>query len=350
MYLEEQEPTNESDDKRDDQLPRCVPLPGSRNRPSLRRRDLLTIGTAVAGQLLLMLGCVPRGKRSATTSSGPAPSSASSTPAVQVPPSPSTTPTARPLGQLAASPTSVPTAKPATPTAASSIRAAPTARPSVSPGAGTATATPRRSGSDPRAAPVIVRGKAETKIVALTLDAGGKIAEATPTILDTLKEHKVQATIFMTGEWAEAFPKLLKRMVEDGHELANHTFTHRDLTKLTDDEIVAEMARAEETVKRLVGVTTKPYMRAPFGAYDARVLRVLGAEGYRLVHWTLDSGDWRQEITSANMIQRVGERAVAGDIVVFHAYPVKTAQALPSIVDQLRERGLSPGSLRAVLA
>lgn len=347
----EREPTDESNDTRDERVPRALVSPDRGRRSRLRRRDLVAAGAAMLGPLLVATACVPRGGESVSTPGGRTPLPGSLTPSVTLPPSPSIAPTARPSSPTAlASPTSAPTAKPPTPTATSASQSSPTAQPSASPSAGPATATPRQSGTAAEPAPVIVRGKAETKIVALTMDAGGKTAEATPTVLDILKEHKVRATIFMTGEWAETFPELLKRMVDDGHDLANHTFTHRDLTKLTDEEIVAEMARTEATVKQLVGVTTKPYMRAPFGAYDDRVLRVLGAEGYQLVHWTLDSGDWRPEVTADQMAQRVGERAAAGDIVVFHVYPTKTAQALPSIVDQLRERGLTPGSLRAVMA
>ncbi|MBI2940519.1 MAG: polysaccharide deacetylase family protein [Chloroflexi bacterium] len=222
-------------------------------------------------------------------------------------------------------------------------------KPTPAPVTPTPSLAPRATPITGPLASVVVRGNPSSNVVALTFDAGGTDSSATVSLLDTLKSNRVRATMFMTGQWSESHPDLLKRIVDDGHELGNHTFTHPDLTKVSDEEVVVELTRTEALCKRLAGVSLGRNMRPPFGAYDDRVRHVLAAQGYSLIYWTLDSADWRPEFAAPEIASRVGEQAKAGDIVVFHLYPAKTAQALPAILKRLRERGLRPGSLGQVM-
>jgi peptidoglycan-N-acetylglucosamine deacetylase len=116
------------------------------------------------------------------------------------------------------------------------------------------------------------------KVVALTFDAGSDAGYASR-ILDTLKANRVKASFGMTGKWAEAHPALLRRMVREGHTVMNHTYSHRSFTgsstgtaPLSYKQRSAELRKTESAVQRIAGVSTKPYFRPPYGAYDASVL------------------------------------------------------------------------------
>src|SRR5262249_14506472 len=116
--------------------------------------------------------------------------------------------------------------------------------------------------------------------IALTFDLGGD-AEPVPAILRALRAARVRATFFVTGRWAAAHPRLLRRIAGGGHALGNHTDSHRDLTRLPDTRIAGELRRAEARIWRACGRTPRPLFRPPFGAWDARVRRIAAAMGYR---------------------------------------------------------------------
>ncbi len=273
------------------------------------------------------------------------------------PPSPTATRQPTAVAALATTSAPAPTRLPSpTPTHAPS--ATPTRRPTPLPTprpSATASPTAGVAGSPTGAGPsaghryLVVRGKPETGVVGLSFDAGGRDGGETGSVLDTLKRFDAHATFFLTGEWSEANPGLVRRMVAEGHELGNHTYDHPDLTKVSDQEILSQAARAEEAVRKVAGVGLKRYLRPPFGAFDQRMLDVLGKQGFEVIYWTLDSGDWRAEMSVEDVARRVGTKANAGDIVVFHCYPPKTARALPSALESLKARGLKLGTVSAAL-
>lgn len=195
----------------------------------------------------------------------------------------------------------------------------------------------------------ITRGNPANGTVALTFDLGLTTSGALPTVLETLGRAGVRATFFITGAWAEAQPDMLRWIVAAGHELANHSHSHPDLTKISAAQAAWEIEHTEEVALRLAGRTTKPYFRPPFGAYNPSVLALVERLGFRLVMWTVDSADWRPEATAATIAERAGRRTAAGDIVVMHGYVAKTAAALPAILEALTARGLRPGTLSDAL-
>jgi peptidoglycan/xylan/chitin deacetylase (PgdA/CDA1 family) len=194
----------------------------------------------------------------------------------------------------------------------------------------------------------IIRGNPDDPRVALTFDCGS-VAGASLRILDTLKEHGLRVTFFMTGQYTDRYPDLVRRMVADGHEFANHSYGHPDFTKLTNQAILAELARTDELVRAHSGSSTKPWMRMPFGARDGRVMDVVSGAGYASVFWTLDSGDWLAEATVASVQSRVLGGIRNGAIVVHHCAAEQTAGALPAIFAGLTERGLQPVTLTELL-
>lgn len=194
----------------------------------------------------------------------------------------------------------------------------------------------------------IVRGDPATNVVALSFDAGGPVAPALR-VLDTLRAHGVHATFFLSGEWIEAHPEIGQRILADGHELANHSYSHPDFTKLSNAQIAWELTHTDDLVFAATGRHTWPYVRMPYGARNARVLEVAAGLGYRSVYWTLDAVDWRPEFTPERVRSRVLRFAQPGDIVVQHSSTEATAAALPGILDGLQARGWTVGTVTDVL-
>jgi peptidoglycan/xylan/chitin deacetylase (PgdA/CDA1 family) len=174
--------------------------------------------------------------------------------------------------------------------------------------------------------------------IALTFDAGAATG-GTESILKTLKTSNIHSTFFLTGEWSERNPKLTRLIAQDGNEIANHTYSHKDLTKLSDKEIVDELARADAVISEAAGASLAPYFRPPFGARNKHVLSVAAREGYSCVYWTVDSWDaYKAGITADEISRRVLSRAQDGCIVLMHCGSTETAKALPGIIDKLSER------------
>ncbi|MCS6801325.1 MAG: polysaccharide deacetylase family protein [Chloroflexota bacterium] len=247
-------------------------------------------------------------------------------------------------------PPSFPTPVPS-PTAIVPPTATPTPLPTPTPEPPTPTPppSPRLRLPPPASAPEIVRGDPQSSMVALTFDAGAG-SRHTPAILDTLKAANLRVTMFLTGQWAERNPELTRRIVADGHELANHSYSHPRFTTLSSPEIVAEIQRTEEIIVSLTGMSTKPWFRPPFGNRDARVLSVIGSLGYYSVYWTLDSGDWRTDYSNADVLNTVANRASGGAIVVQHLDSAQTAAVLPQIIQRLQARGFTIVTLSQLFA
>jgi peptidoglycan/xylan/chitin deacetylase (PgdA/CDA1 family) len=195
----------------------------------------------------------------------------------------------------------------------------------------------------------IVRGDPATGMVALTFDAGAEAGTAAPQVIQILRERRVQATFFLSGNWVSKYPDLAQQIRDDGHEIANHSLTHPDLTKLADNQIVFELDYTDQVVWDTLGVHTRPYFRPPFGARNPRVLQIAAASGFRSVFWTLDSGDWLARATSGAVTEKVLRFAQPGDIVVEHIASQATADALPTILDIFEERGWRVGTVSEVL-
>jgi peptidoglycan/xylan/chitin deacetylase (PgdA/CDA1 family) len=221
---------------------------------------------------------------------------------------------------------------------------------------GRALIVPRLAGYDatmPARALLVTRGPIDRPAVALTLDAGGGSAPV-PDILAALREREVQVTFFLTGKWATENPDLVRQIVDDGHELANHSLTHADFTRLSDEAIREELRATEQIIQEIAGTTTRPFFRLPYGAYNERVLLTVIEQGYLPVYWTLDSLDSVGEPkTPAFLLERItGSRSVEdlrGAIILAHCGSQATADALPDILDRFAALGLEVQPLSEVL-
>jgi peptidoglycan-N-acetylmuramic acid deacetylase len=185
--------------------------------------------------------------------------------------------------------------------------------------------------------------------VVLTIDAGARVANLEKE-LDILRDRKVRATVFLyTRELStsKTGPDVVKRILAEGHELGNHTKSHKDLTKLSDDDVAAEVDAVETFVHDATGATTKPYFRAPFLATNADVDRILRERCYRPVWISLDSRDDRPDSKADDIVRAVleenGKPRVwkRGSILLFHGSQPENLSALPKVIDGIRAEGFA---------
>jgi peptidoglycan/xylan/chitin deacetylase (PgdA/CDA1 family) len=188
------------------------------------------------------------------------------------------------------------------------IVAAATATP-VAPAAATDEPDPTGPRPTPRPAPppdpgtglsqVVEGGTNGREQVAFTFDAGADTGYAAA-ILDLLRDEGIKASFGMTGKWAEANPDLVKRMVAEGHQLINHTWSHSSIIgvgsgtePMTYETLLDELRRTEQVVEDLTGYDMKPFFRAPYGEWDDTRLAYLADAGYYInVYWTCDTRGW----------------------------------------------------------
>jgi peptidoglycan/xylan/chitin deacetylase (PgdA/CDA1 family) len=184
--------------------------------------------------------------------------------------------------------------------------------------------------------------------VALTFDAEHPDRPHRPgvtaAILDVLAARGVRSTWFLQGRWVESDPTLARRVAEDGHLVGNHTFYHARLPLLTDEGITTDISDAERAIRDATGVDPRPWFRCPFGAGadDPRILGALASLGYRDIGADVVLEDWEPARTGALLAaDALRETPAIGDgaVVLFHAWPPGTLDALAAIVDGLRALG-----------
>lgn len=189
----------------------------------------------------------------------------------------------------------------------------------------------------------VARGDPDRPWVSLVFNAGAGYGAA-PAILDSLRDEQVRTTFFLMGWWAERQPALVRRIFDEGHEIASHGHAIFDLTGVSDEEVMADLERADAVITSITGQTTKPLWSPSAGYRDRRVRTIAASLGYRPIYWTLDSGDWTFEATAGGVTARVLSNAVNGAIIVMHFDSPRTADtvasALPAIIEGLRVQGL----------
>ncbi|KAB2341393.1 polysaccharide deacetylase family protein [Actinomadura rudentiformis] len=174
----------------------------------------------------------------------------------------------------------------------------------------------------------------KAKCVALTFDDGP--GEHTARLLDDLKAAGGRATFFMLGQNVAGNEALLKRMVQEGHEVANHSWSHPEMTELSSSAVRAEVQRTNDAIQAASGV--RPTMfRPPYGATDARVGRAVAMPQ---ILWSVDSLDWQHRSVSTNI--RIGtSEPESGGIVLFHDIHPASVDAIPQVLSGLKRRGFT---------
>jgi peptidoglycan/xylan/chitin deacetylase (PgdA/CDA1 family) len=184
----------------------------------------------------------------------------------------------------------------------------------------------------------IVRGDPSIPLIALTFDAGADIGD-TLVLLQALRALEVRATFFITGQFADRYPDVVRMIAEDGHELANHSYSHPDFAKLSEPAMRSEIQRATASIESAAGVKVAALWRPPFGSRTNRILQIVEEEGFLPIYWTFDSGDWLPNATTEKVLDTDLRLAANGAIVVHHVQPRATALAIPTVIQELRDRG-----------
>ncbi len=184
--------------------------------------------------------------------------------------------------------------------------------------------------------------------IALTFDAGGPSAP-TSSILDILAKHHVHVTFFVTGDWANANPGLVRRIYSEGHEIGNHTMHHPDLRTLTDEQVCSELDQADQVISNITSVTTRPYYRPPYGSRDTRVRSLAAHIGYRTVYWTIDTLDWQTTATPASITSIVMNNIRNGAIILMHAGSQVESETLDGLMTKIEQQGYQIVSVSEVL-
>ncbi|ADL06816.1 polysaccharide deacetylase family protein [Thermosediminibacter oceani] len=159
-------------------------------------------------------------------------------------------------------------------------------------------------------------GPRNVKMVALTFDDGPD-SVYTPQILDVLKEQNVKATFFLVGKRAELFPDVVRRMVREGHVVGNHTWSHPNIIKMNNEDMVREILRAEETLSKLTGYRPALF-RSPYGSIDEARVKEIAKLNYKVIAWSVDSLDWKS-LTAEQVKTNILENVREGSIILQHS-------------------------------
>jgi peptidoglycan-N-acetylglucosamine deacetylase len=173
--------------------------------------------------------------------------------------------------------------------------------------------------------------------IALTFDDGPS-AKLTPKLLDLLATHHIKATFFLIGENAAEHPDIVSREVREGHEVANHSWSHPNFGKMSDDGIRSQLRRTDDAIRNAAGVAPT-LLRPPYGSMTARQKKWVNQEfGYKIVLWDVDPLDWRRP--GPNVVcNRIVKNTRAGSIVLAHDIHPGTIEAMPCVLSQLEAKG-----------
>ena len=175
------------------------------------------------------------------------------------------------------------------------------------------------------------------KVVAITFDDGPH-PENTPRLLDMLKERRIKATFYVVGNMVKYSPQLIRRMIAEGHEIGNHTVTHGNLARMSDDALRKELQAAHDQIIAETGVTPRT-MLPPGGAIKKSQKELMLREfGYPTILWSVDPEDWKRP-GPAVVTSRLVNGASPGGILLVHDLHKPTVDAMPSTLDQLLAQG-----------
>ena len=184
--------------------------------------------------------------------------------------------------------------------------------------------------------------------IAMTFDDGPH-ATLTPKLLDMLAARRLKATFFIIGQNGAEYPDIMKRIVREGHELANHSWSHPNLAKMSDDAVRAQMQKTDEVIQAAAGRRTT-VMRPPYGSITPRQKQWIHEEfGYRTIIWDVDPFDWRRP-GAAVIRDRIVGQTQPGSIILVHDIHPGSVEAMPDTFDQLMAKGFKFATVSELLA
>ncbi|MBE6976898.1 MAG: delta-lactam-biosynthetic de-N-acetylase [Ruminococcaceae bacterium] len=195
-------------------------------------------------------------------------------------------------------------------------------------------------------------GNTEEKVIYLTFDAGYENG-CTARILDTLKKHNVPAAFFLVGNYLEKNPDLVRRMVDEGHIVGNHTMHHPDMSKISNrSAFEKELSDLEVLFTEITGKTMSKYYRPPQGNYSEENLKMAKELGYKTIFWSLAYVDWNndRQPTADHAYSKLIPRIHNGAVVLLHSTSATNAEVLDGILTKWEALGYRFASLDELFA
>lgn len=190
-------------------------------------------------------------------------------------------------------------------------------------------------------------GNEKEKKIYLTFDAGYENGN-TEKILDALKENGVKATFFLVGNYLETCPEIVKRMVQEGHIVGNHTYHHKDMATLnTRENFLQELTDLEILYKEVVGTDMLKFYRPPQGKFSEEQLKWAKEEGYKTCFWSLAYVDWdeKKQPSKEDAMEKLKKRIHPGAIVLLHSTSSTNGEIMGDIIKEWKSMGYTFGEL-----
>jgi len=173
--------------------------------------------------------------------------------------------------------------------------------------------------------------------IAMTFDDGPS-EKLTPKLLNLLAAHHIKATFFVIGQNAAEYPELVRRAAREGHEIANHSWSHPSLGKMSDEAVRRELQKTDDAIKSATGVRPM-LMRPPYGSITDRQKKwIYNDFGYQVIIWDVDPLDWKRPGPTV-VCNRILKETRPGSIVLAHDIHPGTIEAMPATLDQLEAKG-----------
>jgi peptidoglycan-N-acetylglucosamine deacetylase len=214
----------------------------------------------------------------------------------------------------------------------------------------------RAQDAQPGSTPSEIHGKPATytqahvdqPYIAMTFDDGPS-AENTPRLLEMLKQRNIKATFFLIGQNVASNPDIVRRILAEGHEIGNHSWTHPQLSKLSDDRVTAEITKTQDAIKDVSGFTPT-LLRPPYGAITTRQRDWIESQfGLNIILWSVDPFDWKRPGVSV-ITQRILTQVHPGAIILSHDIHKQTVDAMPATLDGLAAKGYKFATVSQLIA
>lgn len=192
----------------------------------------------------------------------------------------------------------------------------------------------------------------EEKVVYLTFDAGYENGNVEK-ILDAMRDEQVTGTFFVLGNLIEKNGELVKRMAEEGHTVANHTFSHKNMTKIGSyEDFCAELQRLEIAYRTLTGEDMPKYYRPPEGVFDETTMKYAKDAGYKTIFWSFAYADWdnAKQMSPERAKAKIMENVHNGAVILLHPTSATNAAIMGDVIRELKEAGYRFGSMEELTA
>ena len=194
------------------------------------------------------------------------------------------------------------------------------------------------------------KGSPDEKIIYLTFDNGYENGNTIP-ILDTLKKEKIPATFFLTGHYLNSATDLVKRMVNEGHEIGNHSYGHPNMANLSEARMKEEWEKFDKLLKEKTGIKKTQFVRPPAGVFSESLLAYGNELGYRHMFWSVAFVDWHADKPQGKeySYNHLMNQLHPGAIILMHTVSPDNGEALPDFIRDAKKKGYSFGSLESLV-